>query len=83
MAAGADGLVCSPEEVAPIRDALGAAPLLVVPGIRPAGHAAGDDQRRTATPARAIADGADWIVVGRPITRAPDPAAAARALFAP
>lgn len=82
IAAGADGLVCSPEEVAPIRDALGAAPLLVVPGIRPAGAAAGDDQRRTATPERAVADGADWIVVGRPITRAPDPADAARAIFA-
>lgn len=82
VAAGADGLVCSPEEVAPIRDALGDGPALVVPGIRPAGSAA-DDQRRTATPGRAVADGADWIVVGRPIARAPDPAAAARAIFAP
>ncbi len=81
MAAGADGLVCSPEEVAPLRDALGTAPLLVVPGIRPAGSEAGD-QRRTATPDRAVADGADWIVVGRPIARAPDPAEAARAIFA-
>ncbi|MBY0336341.1 MAG: orotidine-5'-phosphate decarboxylase [Acetobacteraceae bacterium] len=80
MAAGADGLVCSPQEVAPIRDALGAAPMLVVPGIRPAGSAVGD-QARVATPAQAVAEGADWIVVGRPITQAPDPAAAARALF--
>ncbi|MCX8135282.1 MAG: orotidine-5'-phosphate decarboxylase [Roseococcus sp.] len=81
MAAGADGLVCSPQEVAPIRDALGEAPLLVVPGIRPAGAAPGD-QARTATPAEAVAAGADWIVVGRPITAAPDPAAAARAILA-
>lgn len=81
MAAGADGLVCSPREVAPLRQALGAAPLLVVPGIRPAGAAAGD-QARTATPAEAVADGADWIVVGRPITGAADPVAAAAAIAA-
>jgi orotidine-5'-phosphate decarboxylase len=79
MAAGADGLVCSPLEVAPLRDALGEAPVLVVPGIRPAGAAAGD-QARTATPGQAMADGADWIVVGRPITGAADPARAARAI---
>jgi orotidine-5'-phosphate decarboxylase len=81
MAAGADGLVCSPQEVAPLRDALGGGPLLVVPGIRPAGSAAGD-QARTATPEAAVADGADWLVVGRPISAAPDPAAAARAILA-
>ncbi|MCU0945512.1 MAG: orotidine-5'-phosphate decarboxylase [Rubritepida sp.] len=81
MEAGADGLVCSPQEVAPIRDALGEGPCLVVPGIRPAGSAAGD-QARTATPGQAVADGADWIVVGRPITAAADPAAAARAIIA-
>lgn len=79
LAAGADGLVCSPQEVARIRDAFGEAPLLVVPGVRPPGSAAGD-QARTATPAEAVAAGADWIVVGRPITNAPDPAAAARAI---
>lgn len=79
MEAGADGLVCSPQEVARIRDALGAAPLLVVPGVRPAGSAVGD-QARTATPAEAVAAGADWIVVGRPITGAADPAAAAVAI---
>ena len=79
MAAGADGLVCSPQEVAPLRDALGAAPVLVVPGVRPAGSALGD-QARTATPAEAVAAGADWIVVGRPITGAVDPAAAAAAI---
>lgn len=81
MAAGADGLVCSPREVAPIRDALGEAPLLVVPGIRPAGADKGD-QARTATPEEAVAAGADWIVVGRPITGAADPVAAARAITA-
>ena len=81
MEAGADGLVCSPREVAPIRAALGNAPALVVPGIRPAGSDRGD-QARVATPAEAVADGADWIVVGRPITAAPDPAAAARAIVA-
>lgn len=81
MASGADGLVCSPREVALIRDALGEAPLLVVPGIRPAGADPGD-QARTATPAEAVAAGADWIVVGRPITAAPDPLAAARAIVA-
>jgi orotidine-5'-phosphate decarboxylase len=81
MAAGADGLVCAPAEVGPIRDALGAAPVLVVPGVRPEGSAA-DDQARTATPEAMRAAGADWIVVGRPITRAADPAAAARAIAA-
>jgi orotidine-5'-phosphate decarboxylase len=81
MAAGADGLVCSPREVGPIRDALGEAPILVVPGIRPAGADKGD-QARTATPEEAVAAGADWIVVGRPITGAADPAAAARAIIA-
>lgn len=81
MAAGADGLVCSPLEVAPLRDALGEAPLLVVPGIRPEGAAA-HDQARTLTPREAAEAGADWIVVGRPITRAPDPAAAAAAIAA-
>ena len=81
LAAGADGLVCSPLEVAILRDAFGAAPTLVVPGIRPAGAAAGD-QARTMTPEQAVAAGADWIVVGRPITAAPDPAAAAAAIAA-
>jgi orotidine-5'-phosphate decarboxylase len=79
--AGADGLVCSPREVAPIRDALGDGPALVVPGVRPAGSAA-DDQARTATPEEMAAAGADWIVVGRPITKAADPAAAARSIAA-
>ncbi len=81
MAAGADGLVCSPQEVAQIRDALGAGPLLVVPGVRPAGSALGD-QARVATPEEAVGAGADWIVLGRPLTQAADPVAAARAIAA-
>lgn len=81
MAAGLDGLVCGPQEVAMLRDALGAAPVLVVPGVRPAGSAAGD-QARVATPGEAARAGADWIVVGRPITEAPDPAVAAAAIAA-
>ena len=79
LSAGADALVCSPLEVAMLRDALGAGVKLIVPGIRPAGAAAGD-QARTMTPAEAVAAGASWIVVGRPITGAADPAAAAAAI---
>jgi len=79
--AGADGIVCSPLEVAPIRSALGAGPLVVTPGIRPAGAEAAD-QARAATPAMAITAGADRLVVGRPITGATDPVAAAAAIVA-
>jgi orotidine-5'-phosphate decarboxylase len=77
---GIDGMVCSPEEVAAVRAATGPETILVVPGIRPAGSAA-DDQKRLATPAETIARGASILVVGRPITRASDPAAAARAIL--
>ena len=77
--AGVDGLVCSPREVARLRAAFGPQPLLVVPGIRP--RPAADDQRRTATPEEALAAGADVLVVGRPVTRAPDPRAAATTLL--
>ena len=80
-AAGVDGLVCSPLEVGILRERLGAAPLLITPGIRAEGEALGD-QKRTATAAQAIADGADILVVGRPIAEAPDPAAAARGMLA-
>jgi orotidine-5'-phosphate decarboxylase len=79
LGAGADGVVCSPQEVAALRDALGRGPLLVVPGIRPAGAAAGD-QRRTGTPAEAVRAGASILVIGRPLRDAPDPAAAADAI---
>ena len=79
-AAGLDGVVCSPHEVRAVKAAWPDA-LTVVPGIRPEGDAAGD-QKRSATPAEALRDGADILVVGRPITAATDPAAAARALLA-
>ncbi|MFM2128926.1 MAG: orotidine 5-phosphate decarboxylase [Pseudomonadota bacterium] len=77
--AGLDGVVCSAREIAPIRRALGPDFVLVTPGIRPAGSDAGD-QKRVMTPARAIAEGADYLVIGRPITGEADPAAAARAI---
>jgi orotidine-5'-phosphate decarboxylase len=80
--AGADGVIASPQEAALIRALPEAAGrLIVTPGVRPAGAALGD-QKRVATPAQAIADGADHIVVGRPIWQAKDPAAAARAVQA-
>ncbi|MCL4807837.1 MAG: orotidine-5'-phosphate decarboxylase [Thermoanaerobaculia bacterium] len=77
QASGLDGVVCSPEEIVAIRAACGPGFLLVVPGIRPAGSAAGD-QKRIATPGSAARAGADLLVIGRPITGAADPAAAAR-----
>ena len=76
LGAGADGLVCSGHEVAMLRAVFGPDPLLVVPGIRPKGAALAD-QARVMTPAEAMAAGASHIVVGRPITTAPDQAAAA------
>jgi orotidine-5'-phosphate decarboxylase len=77
---GINGMVCSPEEVAAVRAATGPETLLVIPGIRPTGSAIGD-QKRIATPEQAIADGASMLVVGRPITRAADPAAATRGIL--
>ena len=79
-AAGIDGMVCSAEEVSTLRTEMGPQTMLVIPGIRPAGSATGD-QKRIATPATAIAQGASMLVVGRPITQAADPAAAARAIL--
>jgi orotidine-5'-phosphate decarboxylase len=81
LGAGADGLICSPHEIAVLRDAFGTKPLLVVPGIRPAGSERGD-QARVMTPEQAVAAGADYIVVGRPVTGADDPMAAARDIAA-
>lgn len=78
---GADGLVCSAHEISLIRDAFGAKPILVVPGIRPAGAAVGD-QARVMTPEAAIKAGADYIVVGRPIIDADNPTNAAAAIAA-
>jgi orotidine-5'-phosphate decarboxylase len=79
--AGARALVCSPQEVRIVREEVGAGVVLITPGVRPAG-ASVDDQARVATPEQALADGADLLVVGRPITGASDPAAAAAALAA-
>jgi orotidine-5'-phosphate decarboxylase len=81
VGAGARGLVCSPQEVAAVRAEVGPDILLITPGIRAAG-ATSDDQARIATPEEALKAGADLLVVGRPITRAPDPGAAAAAIAA-
>jgi orotidine-5'-phosphate decarboxylase len=78
---GVDGVVCSAEEAANIRSIVGTKLKLVTPGIRPAGAEAGD-QKRIMTPAAAIAAGADYLVVGRPIVAAADPKAAAQAIVA-
>jgi len=79
---GLRGLVCSPLEVPLLRAQLSAGIQLVTPGIRPAGESGGDDQKRTLTPAEASRAGANYIVVGRPILKAKDPAAAARSILA-
>lgn len=81
VAAGARGLVCSPQEVAAVRAEVGQGVTLITPGVRPAGSGT-DDQARVATPEQAIRAGADLLVIGRPITRAPDPGAAAAAIAA-
>lgn len=80
LEAGCHALVCSPREIAPLRERFGSAPMLVVPGIRPAGDV--HDQKRTLGPAEAITLGADYLVIGRPITAASDPRAAALAIDA-
>jgi orotidine-5'-phosphate decarboxylase len=80
-AAGLDGVVCSAREAQRLRRELGPGFLLVTPGIRPAGSAA-DDQQRVLTPLQALRAGADYLVVGRPITRAPDPVAALQNMHA-
>ena len=79
--AGLRGLVCSPREISSLRKVLPQEVQLVTPGIRPKGSNA-DDQKRTLTPAEAIEAGADWLVIGRPITAADDPRAAAEAVLA-
>jgi orotidine-5'-phosphate decarboxylase len=76
-----DGLVCSAEETVNLRKLVGPGMVLVTPGIRPAGSAR-DDQKRIMTPAKAIAAGADYLVVGRPVVEASDPKAAAEAIIA-
>ena len=80
LASGIHGFVCSPLEVARLRALTGPEGVLVIPGIRPAGAAIGD-QKRIATPAEGLRQGASFLVVGRPITQAPDPAQAAQAIL--
>jgi orotidine-5'-phosphate decarboxylase len=80
VSAGAQGLVVSGEDVAEVREVVGEEPVLVVPGIRPEG-ANGDDQVRVLTPRAALEAGADYLVIGRPITRADDPAGVARGIL--
>ena len=79
--AGATALVCSPHEVAAVRAEVGTDITLITPGVRPTG-ADSQDQARVATPEQALADGADLLVIGRPITGSPDPGAAAAAIAA-
>jgi orotidine-5'-phosphate decarboxylase len=80
LKAGISGFVCSPREVAALRSLAGPEVVLVTPGIRPAGAEIGD-QKRIATPAEALRHGASYLVVGRPITQALDPAQAAEAIL--
>jgi orotidine-5'-phosphate decarboxylase len=79
---GLDGVVASPQEVRAIRQACGAGFEIVTPGIRPADQQGKDDQARTMTPAEAIQAGATYLVIGRPITAAPDPKSAAEQILA-
>lgn len=80
LSCGIDGLVSSPQEVKTLRDKFGPGPILVTPGIRlPSGPTG--DQKRTGSPAQAVKDGSSYLVVGRPILEAPDPAAAAKAIL--
>ena len=82
VVAGCDGIIASGHEAGELREALGAGPLIVTPGIRPADNSSRDDQKRIVTPALAIERGADYLVVGRPIRTAPSPRAAAEAIQA-
>ncbi len=80
ISAGAAGVVVSGKDVALVREACGAEPLLVVPGIRPGGAPA-NDHARVLSPGEALEQGADYLVIGRPISASPDPAMAARAVL--
>lgn len=82
LSSGLKGLVCSPLEVTGLRKVLGSDVQLITPGIRPKGESGGDDQKRVLTPREAAAAGSTYIVVGRPILKAADPAQAARTILA-
>ena len=82
VASGCDGVIASGLEAATLREALGSEPLIVTPGVRPAGTASADDQKRVVTPAQAFQNGASYIVVGRPIRNAPSPRQTAEAIQA-
>jgi orotidine-5'-phosphate decarboxylase len=75
-----DGVVCSPQEASRLRQRFGKEFVLVTPGVRQSADVR-DDQRRTLTPAEAVADGADYLVIGRPVTRAPDPVAVLNTIY--
>ena len=77
---GASAIVCSPHEVSEIRRAVGEVPILITPGVRPA-DSSPDDQKRVMTPSEAILHGANYVVIGRPITKAENPNEAAKAIF--
>jgi len=79
-AAGLAGVICAPTDARMVREVLGPGGLVVTPGVRPRGAEVGD-QKRVASPAEAVAAGADMIVVGRPVTAAPDPREAARRIL--
>jgi len=81
VSAGASGVVCSGDDVSEVRDVLGPEPIIVVPGVRPEGLRS-NDHVRVLTPKEAISSGADYLVVGRPVTDASDPASAARGILA-
>ena len=81
VSAGAKAIVCSPKEISQIRNAVGDQVLIITPGVRPSGTLSSDDQKRTMDPKTAIAEGADYLVIGRPITKAVDISHAAKMIL--
>ncbi len=81
VSAGAKAIVCSPKEISQIRNAVGDQVLIITPGVRPSGTLSSDDQKRTMDPKTAIAEGADYLVIGRPITKAADISHAAKMIL--
>ena len=81
VSAGAKAIVCSPKEISQIRNAVGDQALIITPGVRPSGTLSSDDQKRTMDPKTAIAEGADYLVIGRPITKAADISHAAKMIL--